>query len=237
MAARLRIWCEVDKKLMLRYAVRETLGVLLTGLALFWPAGDLCWWPAWALIAVTTAWVIATGTAIVRHRPDLLAERLGPRKGAKRWDLTIMSLKAVLQIAVLVVAGLDHRYGWSGDIHPAAQVAGLIVCSFGYGLVVWATASNAYFSQLVRIQAEHGHSVVTGGPYRHVRHPAYAGGALVGISTPVLLGSWMALVPGTIDALLIILRTVLEDRTLQVELPGYREYARRVTHRLLPLGW
>jgi protein-S-isoprenylcysteine O-methyltransferase Ste14 len=107
----------------------------------------------------------------------------------------------------------------------------------GYALVVWATASNAFFSLIVRIQTERGQSVVSWGPYAHVRHPAYAGGVLTNVFTPILLGSAWALLLGVLDALLMILRTVLEDRTLKAELPGYPEYALRVRYRLLPHFW
>ena len=227
----------MDKKLIARFAIRETMGVLFMGMALFWSAGEIDWWPAWALIAVTSAWILATAIVILRHRPDLLAERLGPRKGAKRWDTTIMSVHGILQLAVFAVAGLDQRYGWSAGLPVAAQVSALIVCSLGYSLVVWATASNAFFSQIVRIQTERGHTVVTGGPYHYVRHPAYAGAVLTLVSVPILLTSWWALVIGSIDAFLMILRTALEDRTLQAELPGYPEYARQVRQRLVPGLW
>lgn len=227
----------MDKNLVARFTIRETMGVLFMGLALFWSAGGVDWWPAWALIAVTSVWILATAIVILRHSPDLLAERLGPRKGAKRWDTAIMSIHGILQLAVLVAAGLDHRYGWSSSFHTPAQVAALIACFVGYGLVVWATATNAFFSQIVRIQTERGHTVVSGGPYQYVRHPAYAGGILTQVSTPILLGSWWALVIGSVDAILMILRTALEDRTLHAELPGYLEYARRVHHRLVPRVW
>jgi protein-S-isoprenylcysteine O-methyltransferase Ste14 len=227
----------MEKNLLAHYAIRETMGVLIMGLALFWSAGGVAWWPGWALIGLTSAWILATAIVILRHNPDLFAERLGPRKGAKRWDTAIMSIHGILQLAVLVVAGLDHRYGWSSGFHTPAQVAALIVCSLGYGLVVWATATNAFFSQIVRIQTERGHTVVTGGPYHYVRHPAYAGGFLTQVSTPILLGSWWALVLGSVDAILMILRTALEDRTLHAELPGYPEYARRVRRRLVPRIW
>lgn len=227
----------MDRKLIARFAIRETLGVLFMGVALFWPAGETEWWPAWALIAVTSAWILATAIVILRHRPDLLAERLGPRKGAKRWDTIIMSVHGVLNLAIYVVAGLDHRYDWSAGIPVAAQVTALVVCSLGYALVVWATASNAFFSQLVRIQTERGHTVVTAGPYRHIRHPAYAGALPTLVSIPILLASWPALFIGLVDALLMILRTALEDRTLKAELPGYLEYAHRVRQRLVPGLW
>jgi protein-S-isoprenylcysteine O-methyltransferase Ste14 len=227
----------MDTKLVARFAVRETMGILFMGVALFWSAGEIAWWPAWALIAVTTAWSLATAFVILRHRPDLLAERLGPRKGAKRWDTTIMGLRGILQLAVYLVAGLDHRYGWSAALPSVVQAAALVVCSLGYGLVVWATASNAFFSLIVRIQTERGHSVVTAGPYQYVRHPAYAGALLTIPSAPILLGSWWALLIGVADAVLMIVRTALEDRTLQAELPGYPEYVVQVRQRLVPGLW
>lgn len=227
----------MNTKLVARFAFRETVGLLSMGVALFWPAGELEWWPAWALMAVTLAWSAATAIVILKTRPDLLAERLGPRKGAKRWDTALMSFHGLLQLALYVVAGFDRRYAWSGPFPLATQIAALVACLLGYGLVVWATGSNAFFSQIVRIQTERGHTVVTGGPYAYIRHPAYAGALLTHLSIPILLSSWWAFIIGSGDALLMLVRTALEDRTLHAELPGYREYASRVRHRLLPGIW
>jgi protein-S-isoprenylcysteine O-methyltransferase Ste14 len=227
----------MDLKLTARFAIRETMGLLFMGVALFWPAGKIDWWPGWALLAVTSAWILATAIVILRTRPDLLAERLGPRKGVKRWDTAIMSAHGILQLGLYVVAGLDRRYGWSGPFPVAAQVTALLVCSLGYGLVVWATGSNAFFSQIIRIQTERGHTVVTAGPYHYVRHPAYVGAILTQLAMPFLLSSWWALVLGSADAVLMLLRTALEDHTLDAELPGYPEYASQVRHRLVPGLW
>ena len=227
----------MNRKLLVRFAIREAMGVLFMALALFWPAGTTKWWQAWALLALTSAWIIAMAIVIWRHHPDLFAERLGPRKGAKRWDTALGSIRGILQIALLVVTGFDHRYGWSATISTTAEVTALVVCIIGYGLVVWATASNAFFSSIVRIQSERGHTVVTSGPYQHVRHPAYSGGLLTALSTPILLGSLWAFPLGLLDAFLTILRTSLEDRTLSAELPGYPEYSLRVRRRLLPGIW
>lgn len=227
----------MDKKLIIRFAIREGMGVISVAVALFWSAGGIDWWPGWALIGVTAVWVLATGIVILRSSPDLLAERLGPRKGSKGWDTAIMSVHGILQLAVLIIAGLDHRNKWSGSFQISVQVVALIVCFIGYGLVVWATATNAFFSQIVRIQTERNHEVVMGGPYQYVRHPAYAGGFLTQVFTPILLASWWALLIGILDAFLMILRTSLEDRTLHAELSGYPEYARHVRYRLLPRIW
>jgi len=227
----------MDKKLMARFAVRETMGVFLMGVALFWSAGQIDWWPAWALLAVMLVWVMATAIVILRFNPDLLTERLGPRKGGKRWDTAIMSIVGLLGLARLIVAGLDQRYGWTGGFPFAIQMVALVLSAAGYALGVWATASNAFFSQIVRIQTERDHTVARGGPYQYVRHPAYVGTILFELAVPVLLASWWALVLGVVNTILFVLRTALEDRDLQAELTGYSDYASQVRYRLLPGIW
>ena len=217
--------------------MRETLGLAVMGAALFWSAGKIDWWPAWAALAVMLAWSAAMGIVIVRFNPDLLAERLGPRKGAKAWDTAIMSIMGLAQLAQYIVAGLDQRYGWTGGFPLGAQIAALTICVLGYALFVWATASNQFFSQIVRIQTERGHSVARGGPYRYVRHPAYAGAILYQLATAILLASWWTLIVCAASAILLVLRTALEDRALQADLAGYVDYARQVRYRLLPGVW
>jgi protein-S-isoprenylcysteine O-methyltransferase Ste14 len=227
----------IDKKLLVRYAVREFMGLVVMGVALFWAAGKVDWWQAWAAIGVMAAWILATAIIILRINPALLAERLGPRKGAKAWDTAIMSVVGLAQLGRYVLAGLDQRYDWTGGMALGVEIAALVLSALGYALVVWATASNAYFSQIVRIQEERGHKVATGGPYHYVRHPAYAGAILYELSVPILLGSWWAAAPSLLSAILLVTRTALEDRTLQSELDGYPEYSQQVPSRLMPGVW
>jgi len=227
----------MNPKIILRFALREIMGTAFLGVALFWSAGRVDWWSGWALIATVLVWIMATGIVILRINPDLLAERLGPRKGAKRWDTAIMGIVGLATLVRLVIAGLDQRYGWTGGIPLAAQIGALVVTILGYALAVWAMASNAYFSQIVRIQSERGHTVATGGSYQFVRHPGYLGTILTELAVPVLLASGWALIPGVLNAALFVLRTALEDRTLQAELNGYIDYASQVRYRLLPGVW
>ena len=93
------------------------------GVAIFWPAGRIDWWAPWALIAVMLGWIAATATVILRTYPDLLAERTGPRAGAKSWDVALMSAIGVITFVLLIVAGFDQRYGWTHGISLATQVA------------------------------------------------------------------------------------------------------------------
>jgi protein-S-isoprenylcysteine O-methyltransferase Ste14 len=227
----------MNTRLIVRYAIREIMGLAGMGVVLFWFAGRIDWWPAWAALAVMAGWLISTAIIVTRLNPDLLAERLGPRKGAKPWDTAIMSTLGLLQLARYILAGLDQRNGWTGGFPLAVQLAAWAACALGYALFVWATASNAFFAQIVRIQSERGHAVATGGPYRYVRHPAYLGAIVYELAVPVLLASWWAMIPSVLGAFLLLLRTALEDCTLQTELAGYADYARQVRHRLLPGMW
>ncbi|HQY25973.1 MAG TPA: isoprenylcysteine carboxylmethyltransferase family protein [Thermoflexales bacterium] len=220
-----------------RYLLRETLSILGMAVVLFWPAGTLDWWPAWGALAVSLGWLAGTGFVIIRLHPDLLAERLERRTGAKRWDTAIVGLIGLVTLIRYIVAGLDQRYGWSSGFSPAARLIALAAGALGYGLFVWATAANAFFSQVVRIQTERGHTVATGGPYRFVRHPAYLGVIAYEAAVSVLLGSWPALALSAVSVAMLVARTALEDRALRAELPGYADYAVRVRSRLLPGIW
>ncbi|HEY3312845.1 MAG TPA: isoprenylcysteine carboxylmethyltransferase family protein [Anaerolineales bacterium] len=227
----------MNKKIIARYALRESMGLIMLGVALFWSAGRIDWWQAWATLAVNLGWILGTATAILSTNPDLLAERLGPRKGAKGWDTAILGALGLLQLARYIIAGLDQRFGWSAGFPLAVQIGAIGVCILGYALFVWAVASNSFFSQSVRIQSERGHAVAAGGPYHYLRHPSYLGAILYELAVPFLLGSWWAFLIGLVSAGLLVLRTALEDRTLQAELGGYGEYARQVRQRLLPGIW
>lgn len=224
-------------RIVARWAMRETMGLVMLVLILFISAGRWDWGWGWALVILMGAWVIGTGWVVIPRYPHLLADRVSPKEGAKKWDAAIMGIIGVLSLAGYVIAGLDLRYGWSTSLPSILQWMALVLVAAGYAVVVWATASNEFFSATVRIQTERGHTVATGGPYRFVRHPSYVGMIAVYLGTPILLGSWWAGLLGVATALLILLRTALEDRTLQAELAGYKEYADKVRYRLVPGLW
>lgn len=227
----------MNKKLLALYILDQILSLIGAGVALFWSAGRIDWWSAWAAIAVWLVWFMAMDIILLRTNPDLMAERLSPPRGAKGWDRAIVSILRLTQLVRYILAGLDQRYGWTGGFPVAAQITGLTACVLGYAFFGWAMASNTFFSQIARIQSERGHTVATNGPYHFVRHPSYVGGILFELGMGVLLASWWAILAGAVCAFLLILRTALEDRTLQAELTDYREYARQVRYRLIPGIW
>ena len=222
---------------VVRWSIREAMGLIMYLPFLFWPAGTWNWPMAWALIVVTAMWIIGTAIVTIPRHPELLAERVGPRKGSNAWDTAVVSVIGVMMLAKMVLAGSDIRFGWTVGLPLWVEIAGLVAALAGYGLVVWATGANAFFSQIVRIQTERGHTVATGGPYQLVRHPSYVGMILAELGTSAMLGSWLSLIPGGVSAALIILRTGMEDRLLLAELGGYKEFAGRTRYRLVPGVW
>jgi protein-S-isoprenylcysteine O-methyltransferase Ste14 len=222
---------------VVRWLVREIIGVLFVAATLFIPAGRLDWVMGWALVGIYAFWVAANALILIPRCPELLVERAARRKGVKSWDAVILSVIGLATIAKYVAAGLDLRFGWTPPMPPALQIGALVIAALGYALLTWSMAANAFFSTVVRIQDDRGHAVATGGPYRYVRHPGYSGSLAFELATPVMLGSLWALIPGGLTALLVLTRTALEDAALQKELDGYKEYAEQVRYRLLPGVW
>jgi|SRR5579871_783569 len=206
----------------------------ITAACLFGSAGRLDWLNAWILLGLS----FVTGVAFTAGRsPELAAERRNIQAG-KNWDKVIVGITVLLgPMAIWITAGLDERFHWSSRMPFWASAVGVVVAVLAGALIAWAIRSNEFFSSVVRVQKERGHTVVASGPYRFVRHPGYAGMSLFILATPLILGSYRAFAPAAATAAVIVLRTVLEDRTLQQELDGYTDYMRKVRCKLLPHIW
>lgn len=225
-----------DRRMVLLWLIKTVLGVFITAAILFVPAGRLDWGMGWFYVASLAVIGVFTAVAI---DPDLIAER-SQRKHAdqKNWDKVIFSLYGtVVSLAIPVLAGLDLRFGWQPEIPVWVQWAGVLGYVLGWGVNLWAMRVNKYFAQVVRIQKDRGQRIVDAGPYQYIRHPGYAGGIVMTISMPILLGSVWALVAGCAGGLLLLIRTALEDKVLWEELGGYADYAQRVPYRLVPGVW
>jgi protein-S-isoprenylcysteine O-methyltransferase Ste14 len=208
----------------------------ITMLCLFGSAGSFRWPNGWVLLGINLAGGVASTLLFVRD-PELLAERANAKAG-KGWDKPIVFTVVLLgPVATWITAGLDTRFRWSPDLGVLAAAAGVVAALLAVAFIAWAMRANRFFSAVIRIQKDRGHKVVTGGPYHYVRHPAYTGMCAVTLATPLILNSRWALVPAALTAAVTVLRTALEDRTLQKELEGYPAYARKVKYRLLPFVW
>lgn len=197
------------------------------------------WWEAWAYVGASMVGFVLSRALAARRNPDLLAERahFDEHPDTKPWDRVLAPAVALGSVVILIVAGLDVRFGWSPAFSLTVRLTGLALFVAGYLLGSYALIENRFFSVTVRVQDDRGHHVVSSGPYRWMRHPGYLGAGLGYTGMPALLSSLWAFLPSLALLVLLVVRTRLEDSTLQAELPGYRDYAGRVRYRLLPGVW
>jgi len=222
---------------VIRWAVKSVVFSAILAAVLFSCAGRVDWARGWLYLGIVLAVQIADAAVLIPRSADLLAERSKMQEGAKRWDVPLAAAMAWTPMVVAVIAALDERFDWSPEMGIQLSIFAALVGTGGALFTLWAMAANRFFSGLVRIQSERGHTVASAGPYRFVRHPGYVGATLFSLLAPLMLASLWAFIPAAAGLAVTAVRTALEDRTLQAELPGYAEYARRVRYRLLPGIW
>ena len=226
------------KKGLISWGIKGFLYKMYVALVLMISAGRWDWIDGWLYVAVFLLFDLITALVVIPRSPELLLERARRNPGVIYWDKTLMPLSAgLLPLFTWIIAGLQERFGWSMAVGGNLKTIGAVLTVLGYALVVWAMGANPFFSAVVRIQEERGHTVSSAGPYRLIRHPGYLGALIFSTAIPLMLGSWWAVIPGVLASLLFILRTHLEDETLQEELAGYSNYAREVKFRLIPMIW
>ena len=225
------------KKVSPKYLVGLIIVHLLVPLVLLVSGWDLGWWQAWLYSVLIVVAGIGPRMWAEKRHPGLLAERskLGKAQDVKSWDKVLAPLMAVsMSFLLVIVAGLDHHFGWSPVFPTWLNILGFILIVPGYTVAGWALVENRFFSSVVRIQTDRGHIVCDSGPYRMVRHPGYAGNVLALPGIVLALGSVWTIIPVIVALIIAVIRTALEDKTLQEELPGYQDYVRRVRYRLIP---
>jgi protein-S-isoprenylcysteine O-methyltransferase Ste14 len=230
----------VDQEVVQTSSPRQWIGLiavyLFIPLLLFVCGGDFGWWQAWVYALLFVAAGVGGRIWGEWRHPGITAERQNVQKiqDAKAWDKVLAPLMALsISFPLMIVAGLDHRFGWSLVFPLWLIVLGIFLSALGYGFSAWAFAENRFFSSVVRIQTDRGHMVCDSGPYRIVRHPGYAGNILALLGIVLALGSVWTIIPVIVALIIAVIRTALEDKTLQEELPGYRDYVRRVRYRLI----
>jgi protein-S-isoprenylcysteine O-methyltransferase Ste14 len=217
--------------------IRPVIVTLIMIVVIFLSAGRLNYWQGWIFNILFIFFVIITIIAL-RGKPGLITERQKPGEGMKSWDKICLILSTPLFLVLLVLAGLDGgRFQWSPRIPLYIYILSGVIYIIGQLIFLWAKYTNSFFSSVVRIQVDRGHTVCQDGPYRFIRHPGYFGSILLTLASPLLLGSFWALIAAAVTLIPIIIRTHLEDRTLQEELPGYVEYTQKVKYKLIPYLW
>jgi protein-S-isoprenylcysteine O-methyltransferase Ste14 len=230
---------EAEKVSKAKLAVRLLIYLVIVAALQFFLAGTIRWVWGWIFLGVFGL-VTLVSSLLVDVDDELVEERTKMKEDVKPWDKILAGGGSILfPFSFLIVGSLDQRFGWTSPDAFALwlKIAAVVIGILGYGFSSWAARENKFYARFVRIQKERGHHPVTTGPYRIVRHPGYAGLIWFVLAAAVLLESAWALIPSGLIVILLVIRTGLEDRTLQEELEGYRQYTQETRFRLLPGIW
>jgi len=224
----------VSRRQLARSALPRLIGaVVLLPALLVLSAGTFRYWEAWSFLAILLIPMMLTTGVLLARDPELLERRL--RTGEKdAAQVRIIALAGVCFLAILLIPGFDHRFGWSHVPLPVVMAADLIVV-LAYALFIRVLRENRSVSRIIEVES--GQRVVSTGPYAVVRHPMYAAVTLIALATPVALGSWWALIPAGCLVAVLRARILNEERVLVEQLGGYREYMRVTGYRLIPGVW
>ncbi len=210
--------------------------LLVMTVLLFWPAGTIDWRRAWLFLSLFIVLIFVAMSWIKRDNPELIKVRQKYQKGTKGWDAIVATVTIILFALILPIAGLDERFRWA--IAPDwVTLVGYAALIAGFMGTTWAQSVNRHFEATVRIQTDRDHKVIDTGPYAFIRHPGYAFGLLMAVGCALSLGSYVALIPVGLAAVLLAGRTLGEEAVLIEGLPGYSEYRTRVKWRWLPFIW
>ena len=228
-----------DRKISLRAILQVFLYLFLFPMLPLLLSERWDWWEAWFFALSCILSFVISRALVMRKYPDLLAERgkFLEHKDAQSWDKILAPLVGLGGNLVPLTVGLEAYYGQVHVFSLPLKLIAMLVYLAGFAWGAYALLENRFFSGMVRLQTDRGHQVVTGGPYRFMRHPGYAGALLTYFAIPFFLDSVWAFLPAAFMLAVLVIRTRLEDIFLQAELPGYKEYAQSVHYRLIPGIW
>lgn len=223
----------------------KTIQLILKGLVvslffflvLFICAGRINYLQGWLYVSMNLFMTLMTVLASMGNT-ELINERVKPGEGTKKWDKFLLGISALIYLIMIIVSGLDSgRFHWSPDFHWTLYILGIVLTLSGHSFFLIAKRQNKFFSTVVRIQTERGHTVCDTGVYKIIRHPGYLGMIISTLGFPLLLGSLWSIIPVVLSISILIIRTYLEDITLINELTGYKEYSYKTPYKLIPNVW
>ena len=214
--------------------IRTGILVAFLGLFVFIPAGTFDWLEAWICLILVFIVFETMIEYFWRYDRELIQSRGSFNQPKEKWDIILFSSLMISLFSVLILAGLDFRFGLS-NIPELISLISLILVIMGLFIYFLVMKENSYLSKVVEVQEDQ--QVISTGPYKFVRHPLYLGNSITVIGLALSLGSLLALVPAFIFIVLMAVRLIFEEKTLEEELQGYLEYKKKVRYRLVPYIW
>ena len=220
-------------RLVRKAVVRFSLVPIFLGIMVLLPAGTFRYWEAYVYFVILIVPMFFVLLYFFKNDPKFLERRTRSREKDKRQKVIVASSTTVF-LAAFVIPGLDQRFNWS-IVPPYIVISADFIVLIGYLMVFFVFKANSYASRIIEVIENQ--KVISTGFYRYVRHPMYLGVLIMFLPTPIALGSYWALIALALLPVVLASRIISEEKTLLVELPGYKEYCQKTRYRLLPLIW
>ena len=220
-------------KLLLNALVKFIFGVVAISLLLFLPAGTFLYPNAYLFMAVLFVPVIIMGVVLFIKAPALLQKRLN-KKESENTQKWVVTLSGLMFIAAFVIPALDFRFSIT-KVPMWCVIMSAALFLIGYAMFAEVMRENAYLSRTIEVQEEQ--TVISTGLYGFVRHPMYLATLFMFIPMPLILGSFLGLIPISAYPVIIVIRIINEEKVLTEGLVGYSDYKEKVKYRLIPFVW
>jgi protein-S-isoprenylcysteine O-methyltransferase Ste14 len=224
----------ISRGALIRLAFSRYLMALFALSAMFFiPAGTLAYWNAWLYLGIIFIPMAFVMIYLLKNNPELLERRMRFRE-RQATQKRVIGFSWIIFLLVYLIPGFDYRFGWS-DVPLWVVLIAAVLVLLGYATVFWVFRENSYASRVIEVAQEQ--QVIDSGPYALVRHPMYVGSILVYTFSPLVLGSWWAMIPAVLIIPALIARIKNEEAVLRNDLPGYAAYCQKVRYRMLPGVW
>ena len=213
--------------------IKFVSGIILIGILLFLPAGDIHWKNGWLLMAALFIPMFFAGILMYLKAPDLLRSRL-KAKETQSDQKDVIRYSGVMFLAAFILAGLNYRFQWTTLPETIVWIS-VALFLLAYSMFGEVLRENRYLSRVIEVQANQ--TVVDTGLYGIVRHPMYSATVMLFLSMPLILNSLPSFVIMLAYIPIIVKRIKNEEAVLEEELKGYTEYKDKVKYRILPFIW
>lgn len=220
-------------KLFFEAITKYTLGVLLVGVLIFVPAGTIHYWNGWLFMAVLFVPMFIAGIIMMVKDPNLLKSRLDAKENEKEQKV-LVALSGIMFLLGFIIAGLDFRYNWV-ELPNIVTIIATIIFVLSYMIYSEVLRKNSFLSRTIGVQNDQ--KVIETGLYGIVRHPMYTATILLFLSIPLILGSAISFIVFLIYPFIIVKRLNNEEKVLEQELAGYKEYKKKVKYKMIPFIW
>lgn len=220
-------------KLLALTISRLLMGVVIFMLFFFLPAGTWSYWQAWLYMGVLFIPMLFVLVYLITKDPELLERRMRMREERSE-QRSILKYSAISFALAYLIPGFDIRFGWS-NMPAGVSIFAAVVTFLAYLFVFRVMQVNSYLSRVIEVAS--GQKVIDTDVYGIVRHPMYVAMIVLYIASPIVLGSWWAVIPALGIIPVIVARILDEEVALEKELSGYKEYKQKVKYRLIPFVW